>query len=138
MFSGTTAFFTSVARQMPSAVVLCFLGMMRIVYAQEDARVITTVAGSGTYGFAGDGGPALEARIAAWGIAVDGNGNIYMSDPENSRVRKIDGQTGIISTSAGDRISAVWIWPSIAVYCNPTGCTWTEPAISTSPIEARQ
>ncbi|MBT4501788.1 MAG: choice-of-anchor D domain-containing protein, partial [Gemmatimonadetes bacterium] len=102
MFSGTTAFFTSVARQMPSAVVLCFLGMMRIVYAQEDARVITTVAGSGTYGFAGDGGPALEARIAAWGIAVDGNGNIYMSDPENSRVRKIDGQTGIISTSAGN------------------------------------
>ncbi len=53
------------------------------------------------WGFSGDGGPAVEARIeGCGGIAVDSNGNIYFSDIGNSCIRKIDA-SGIINTIAG-------------------------------------
>ena len=53
------------------------------------------------WGFSGDGGPAVEARIeGCGGIAVDSNGNIYFSDIGNSCIRKIDAN-GIINTIAG-------------------------------------
>ena len=65
--------------------------------------VITTVAGTGTDGFAGDGGPAIYAQFAyAAGIAVDGLGNIFVADNGNNRIRRIDAITGIITTVAGD------------------------------------
>ncbi len=65
-----------------------------------DARgVISTVAGSDPG--AGDGGAALSARLfQPGGIALDGAGNVYVSDTLNHRVRKIDAQ-GVISTVAG-------------------------------------
>lgn len=63
--------------------------------------IIATVAGTGTWGFSGDGGPATSAEIGvADGMAVDGTGNVYIAFSENHRVRKIDA-TGIISTIAG-------------------------------------
>ena len=64
--------------------------------------VITTVAGDGTPGFTGDGGPAVEARLAIpLGIAVDAQNNIFFSDTLNLAVRRIDGRTGIITSVAG-------------------------------------
>lgn len=62
---------------------------------------ISTVAGSGREGFAGDGGPALEARFR-WpmGLAFDRRGNLYVADFFNQRVRRID-PGGTISTFAG-------------------------------------
>ncbi len=55
------------------------------------AGVITTIAGIGTGGFGGDGGPATAAMMnAAGGLAVDGAGNIYIADYYNDRIRKID------------------------------------------------
>ncbi len=67
----------------------------------DTAGVITTVAGSGVRGFAGDGGPATEAQLGTVsGLAVDDSGNIYIADLEHHRVRKIDA-TGMISTVAG-------------------------------------
>ena len=63
---------------------------------------ITTVAGSGSYGFAGDGGAAISAQIAGpYGVAVDGSGNLYFSDQGNNRVRKV-AANGIITTLAGN------------------------------------
>ena len=63
---------------------------------------ITTVVGTGTAGYSGDGGPAISATIQnPWGIAVDTTGNIYVSDTGNSSVRKVDASTGLISTVAG-------------------------------------
>ena len=63
--------------------------------------VISTVAGNGEIGFSGDGGPATEARFSIiTDIAVDANGNIYLADPENGHVRKVD-RNGIIQTVAG-------------------------------------
>jgi sugar lactone lactonase YvrE len=66
----------------------------------DASGVITTVAGTGVSGFSGDGGPATSAQINAFGIAVDGSGNLYISDG-GSRIRKIT-IDGIINTVAGN------------------------------------
>ena len=68
---------------------------------------ITTVAGSGTAGymfsFTGDGGPATLANMYnPAGVAVDAAGNIYIADQGNSRIRKVEAATGIITTFAGN------------------------------------
>ena len=64
--------------------------------------LIATVAGTGMAGFSGDGGPASAAVInRPQGIACDDAGNIYFADTYNSRIRKIDAATGVITTIAG-------------------------------------
>ena len=63
---------------------------------------ITTVAGNGTAGFSGDGGPATKASLnLPSGLAVDSKGNLYISDRSNNRVRMVNTQ-GIIKTIAGN------------------------------------
>lgn len=65
-------------------------------------RVITTVAGTGTAGFGGDGGPATSALLNnTQGIAFDASGNLVFSDSNNHRIRKADTATGITTTIAG-------------------------------------
>src|SRR5665213_1728858 len=62
--------------------------------------VLTLVAGNGTPGFSGDGGLATNAQLnGPWGIALDGEGNLYIADNGNARIRKV--QNGVISTFAG-------------------------------------
>jgi uncharacterized protein (TIGR03437 family) len=62
---------------------------------------ITTIAGNGAAGYAGDNGAATSAQLnGPQGIAVDAGGNVYVSDTQNARVRKISG--GNISTVAGN------------------------------------
>lgn len=74
-------------------------GVIRKVNA---SGIISTVAGSGTYGFSGDGGPATAAAMRnPHGVAVDGAGNLYIADMNNNRVRKVD-PSGTISTVAGN------------------------------------
>ena len=64
--------------------------------------IITTVAGNGASGFAGDGGPATQASLSApSAVAVDAAGNLFIADENNYRVRKVDPQ-GIITTVAGN------------------------------------
>ncbi len=69
--------------------------------------IITTVAGAGADGnFPGDGGPATEADLSsAGGVFVDGAGNLYIADSFNNRIRRVDGETGVITTVAGSRNS---------------------------------
>jgi sugar lactone lactonase YvrE len=73
--------------------------------------VIKTIAGHKTDddrgGFAGDGGQATAALLG-WpqGIAVDGSGSIYIADPLNGRVRRVD-RRGVITTAAGGDITAL-------------------------------
>ena len=63
--------------------------------------VITTIAGNGTYGSDGDGGPATSAQLnMPYGIAVDTAGNIYIADESNNRIRKVS--KGVITTVAGN------------------------------------
>lgn len=64
---------------------------------------ISTVAGDGTKGFGGDGGPATAASLASpHGVAFDAGGNMFIADTENFRIRRVDASTGNISTVAGD------------------------------------
>jgi trimeric autotransporter adhesin len=70
-----------------------------------DARtgIISTVAGNGTSGFAGDNGPATSAALnGPNGLALDGDGNLYIADTGNQRVRAVDLESGVIRTVAGN------------------------------------
>ncbi len=81
---------------------------------------ISTIAGNGSDGYSGDGGPALSATFHdLWGIAVDGAGNIFVADALNTCVRRI-GTDGIITTfAAADPASYPLGWPdSIAADAN--------------------
>jgi hypothetical protein len=63
--------------------------------------IIRTVAGTGVNGFSGDGGPATSAQIASpWGVTADGQGNLFIADAGNSRIRQVS-PDGIIRTIAG-------------------------------------
>jgi sugar lactone lactonase YvrE len=66
------------------------------------AGIISTVAGNGTYGYSGDGGPATSAQFYGLiGIAVDAAGNLFIADTYNACIRKVT-PDGLISTVAGD------------------------------------
>ena len=65
--------------------------------------IISSVAGIGLSGFAGENGPAALARLYyPKAVAVDAAGNLYISDTENQRIRKVDAATGFITTIAGN------------------------------------
>jgi len=81
---------------------------------------ISTVAGNGSYGYGGDGGPATDAELnEPEGVAVDASGNLYIADTVNDRVREVTGN-GNISTVAGTGVSAVY------------GSIWDETGVSTT------
>ncbi len=64
--------------------------------------IIRVFAGTGEFGFAGDGGPATAAKLASpYGLTLDGSGNLYFVDSNNMRVRKVTA-AGVISTVAGN------------------------------------
>ena len=100
----------------------------RIRKVAAASGVITTVAGNGTAGYAGDGGPATWASLDyPTGVTVDGLGNLYIADQRNNRIRKIVASTGTIMTVAGDgtgdysgdggpaRAAALWSPTGVAV-----------------------
>src|SRR5690606_15465177 len=65
--------------------------------------IITTVAGTGVPGYSGDGGQATSNQIyRPHGIFVDALDNLYITDELNQRIRKVDLDTGIITTVAGN------------------------------------
>jgi DNA-binding beta-propeller fold protein YncE len=77
-----------------------FNGRIRRVDARTG--IITTIAGNGTPGYGGDGGPAtLAALNEPYGVVVDRAGNVYTADRKNARVRRIDAASGMITTFAG-------------------------------------
>jgi uncharacterized protein (TIGR03437 family) len=81
------------------AVFLLALFVSRSTFGQADT--IYTMAGNGTQGFSGDGGPATGAQLnIPRGVALDAAGSLYIADASNSRVRKVS--NGVISTVAGN------------------------------------
>jgi DNA-binding beta-propeller fold protein YncE len=81
-----------------------FVEMQNHVLRRVDAKtkLISTVAGNGTPGFAGDGGPAAKAQFRQpHSIAVDPAGALLICDIGNNRIRRIDLKTGVIDTYAG-------------------------------------
>ncbi|HLJ13606.1 MAG TPA: hypothetical protein VKV15_03855 [Bryobacteraceae bacterium] len=79
-----------------------FLSLLAASTLCHGQPVISTVAGNGTIGYFGDGGPAINAGLKLpTDMAIDGAGNIYIADYGNNVVRKVD-TTGKISTFAGN------------------------------------
>ena len=77
-------------------------GNHRVRKVDAKSGVITTVAGNGKKGFAGDGGPATDSMLnEPYGIALDGDGTLYIVDRLNFCVRVVDAKTAFISTVAG-------------------------------------
>jgi sugar lactone lactonase YvrE len=69
--------------------------------------VITTVAGNGTQAYSGDGDQATKASINnVYGIDLDREGNLYLADRFNHRIRKVNTRTGIITTIAGNGVQS--------------------------------
>lgn len=84
---------------------MLILEMRNHLIRRVDANsgTITTLAGDGTAGFAGDGGPASEARFQyPHSLVLDARDNIFVVDILNQRVRRIDAESGIITTIAGN------------------------------------
>jgi sugar lactone lactonase YvrE len=76
----------------------------RVRRVDLDAGIIDLVAGTGVGGFSGDGGPAVAATLSApSGLALGPEGNaLFVADPGNNRVRRIQLATGVIDTFAGN------------------------------------
>lgn len=74
----------------------------RVRRVDAQTKIITTVAGNGSAGFSGDGGPATQAQLnTPYDAVVDRRGNLFLSDNGNGRIRRVDAMTGTISTYAG-------------------------------------
>ncbi|MEO6922973.1 MAG: hypothetical protein ABI142_04050, partial [Bryocella sp.] len=74
----------------------------RIRRVDSVTGLMSTVAGNGSVGTAGDNGLATSAQISQpTSVTIDGAGNLYFSDSANNAVRRVDGSTGIITTIAG-------------------------------------
>ncbi|HEY3744494.1 MAG TPA: hypothetical protein VGL53_31845 [Bryobacteraceae bacterium] len=76
-------------------------GNHRLRQVDLTSGIITTIAGSGSTRYAGDGGPAIKAGMSANSVTVDASGNVYSSDSSAQVVRKVDMASGIITTFAG-------------------------------------
>lgn len=91
---------------------------------------VTTVAGNGTSGFSGDGGPATQAALNnPRGIAYDQQGNLYIADTGNNRIRMVNPQ-GVITTVAGTGVAgyAGDGQPAVDAELNGPSCVATDAA----------
>ncbi|HEY3841299.1 MAG TPA: IPT/TIG domain-containing protein [Bryobacteraceae bacterium] len=85
-------------------------------------QTISTVAGNGTTGYSGDNGPATAAQIDdVAGIAVDANGNLYIADEDNGRVRKVDASGNITTIAGGGTSTSDGVQATTAMLNIPLG-----------------
>ncbi len=125
----------------PDGSIYCALGDSIIRKVGPDG-IITTVAGTGEYGFSGDGGPATNATLNLLGdsaLAAGPDGAIYIADSANNRIRRI-GPDGIIRTVAGNGVSGfsgdggpataatLYCWDSIAI--GPDGAIYFTDSVN--------
>eukprot|EP00036_Acanthoecidae_sp_10tr_P002874 CAMPEP_0182948250 /NCGR_PEP_ID=MMETSP0105_2-20130417/59662_1 /TAXON_ID=81532 ORGANISM="Acanthoeca-like sp., Strain 10tr" /NCGR_SAMPLE_ID=MMETSP0105_2 /ASSEMBLY_ACC=CAM_ASM_000205 /LENGTH=730 /DNA_ID=CAMNT_0025088539 /DNA_START=72 /DNA_END=2264 /DNA_ORIENTATION=- len=93
----------------------------RIRRIDAETRVVSTVAGDGTAGFQ-DGPGATAMFHTPTAVAVDGDGNVFVADQGNHRIRRIDAETRVVSTVAGDGTAGFQDGPAAtARFFNPFG-----------------
>ena len=74
-----------------------------VYHLNPGAATVTLVAGNGTPGYSGDGGPATSAQLySPVGVAIDTAGNLYIADSNNQVIRRVDASSGTITTAAGN------------------------------------
>ena len=84
------------------ALYFCDLDNQRIRRIDPSTGRTTTIAGNGSIGYSGDGGPATQAALnMPHEIQFDRNGHLYIVERDSHAVRRVDGNTGLISTVAG-------------------------------------
>src|ERR1019366_5909839 len=111
-FDGDGAAATNTALNAPSGVAVDAAGNLFIadygnnrVRKVDAAGVISTIAGTNSAGFAGDGGLAVNSKLSSpQGVAVDSTGNLFIADYGNNRIRRVDA-SGNITTFAGTNSS---------------------------------
>jgi len=110
-FSGDGGLATDAVLNFPVAVTVDTLGNIYISDSSNNCirkitastGIISTIAGTHTQGFSGDGGAAVNAQLSSpYGLAVDSAGNLFIADYGNTRIRRVDASTGIITTVAGN------------------------------------
>jgi sugar lactone lactonase YvrE len=107
-FSGDGGQATAAQLYTPQAVALDGAGNFYIADSRNNrvrkvtpGGIISTVAGTGSSGFSGDGGQGTAAQVSfPSGVAADASGNLYIADTENSRIRRVS-PDGVITTFAG-------------------------------------
>jgi sugar lactone lactonase YvrE len=100
---------TTLPLMLPSATVFDAAGNLffvetgnHVVRKLSSAGIVTTVAGNGVEGFAGDNGPATAAQLdSPAGLALDSAGDLFIADSHNHRIREVSSATGTITTIAG-------------------------------------
>ena len=123
---------TGLAFDLAGNVIIADSGFSIVFSVDRVSNVITLLAGEVSPGFSGDGGAATSAQLDArnygnMDIAVDGGGNLYITDTLNSRVREVDAAMQMINTIAGNgtandggpATSAIVFSTGVAV--NPSG-----------------
>jgi len=108
-YSGDGGAATAASMQLPQSVAVDASGNLyiadqtnHVIRKVSSLGIMSTLAGTGTSGYTGNGGPATAAQISdATGIAADAAGNVYFSDYNNQVVRKVDA-AGIITLFAGN------------------------------------
>ncbi len=107
-YSGDGGLATNASLKSPQGVALDAAGNLFVADSSNSRirkvdtnGIISTVAGTGAFGFSGDGGAATNAKIRANGVTVDAAGNLFIAEVLNGRIRKVD-TNGIITTVAGN------------------------------------
>ena len=106
-YSGDGGLATSAMLNLPSGIAVDLAGNLYIgdtanyrIRMVDTSGIINTIAGNGTAGYSGDGGPATSANLSVAKLALDLSGNLYFGT--NNRIRKVSLSTGIIETVAGN------------------------------------
>jgi len=89
---------------------ICWLALREgnaLLRLDPEANTLTRVAGNGQSGFTGNGGPALEAKLAGPKcVALDAAGNVYLADTESHSIRYLDAKKGTIEVLVGNGLKA--------------------------------
>jgi sugar lactone lactonase YvrE len=129
-YSGDGGPATAAQLETPSSVAVDGAGNLYIADSSNSAirrvdaatGIITTVAGTGVPGFSGDDGAATSAQLQfPFGVALDGIGNVFISDTFNQRIRVIDAVLGTIGTAVNGTNGPVRFFDARSVAVDSTG-----------------